>query len=68
MRGKEEEKGKGKEEKKRRGHLGIKWQERKSVCILFLCAVVIFWINQKYVKHTISSFVFIQDCFDAKIM
>ena len=89
MRGKEEKKGRGKEEKKRRKggeKMGTKSQKKKkkikkkkkkrSPCasfIFFLCAVVIFWINQKInmlfrEKHTISTFIFMQDFFDEQIM
>ena len=67
MRGKTEKKGReGK--KKRRKKMGTKSKKikkKKSLRIFFLCAVVIFWINQKYAiwsnKQTISTFVFMPD-------
>ena len=50
MCGKEEKKGKGKEEKKeeKNGDQIAKKEKKKSVRIFFLYAVIIFWINQKY--------------------
>ena len=72
MRGKEEKKGKEKEEKKRRKDLGIKSQKKKkSVRIFFVCAVVTFGSIRNTLfrgKHAITTFVFMQYVFDEQIM
>ena len=67
MRGKEEKKGREKEEKKRK-KLGIKSQNKKKMSVrnFFLCAVVIFCINQNYAIYSILKAHNIYFCFHAR--
>ena len=75
MHSKEEKKGRGKEEKKRRKE-GKNWgpnrKKKRSLCVSFSSALSSFFESIRNTlfreKHTISAFVFMQDFFDAQIM
>ena len=70
MRGKEEKKGRGKEEKKRREKMGTKSQKKKKKNEV--CAQSSFFGSIRNMlfreKHTMSTFIFMQDFFDEQIM
>ena len=78
MRGQEEKKGRGIEEKKRRkggekmGTKSQKKKKRRSPCASFSSAQSSFFGSIRNMllreKHTISTFIFMQDVFDEQIM
>ena len=74
MRGKDEKKGRGKEKKKKRKG-GKNWglnRKKRSPCASFSSAQSSLFGSIRNtlfrVKHTISSFVVMQGCFDEQIM